>query len=176
MSAILIDAWVGGIHVAVQVSIIHRRSRGPVGRAHVVHAIHTVVVHLDVPIVGIAMDGVVAADIVDVDVAIDDPPIDRHVLIAIVHINVVDMDMRPAAIHPAAAVPTVIVNAVIVPIAVAIEPRADEKTRAKGDGQSPGRPPVIADIGIINGDIDVLGLIGNDADVVVLYDHLVVAA
>ena len=173
MPAVLIEARIGGIHVAVQVAIVHWWSRGPVGRTYVVPAIHAIVVYLDVLVLHVAMNGVVPADVVDVHVAMDDPAIHHHVLVSVVHIDVVDMDVRAAALHPtAAAVPTVIVNSVMMPIAIPVEPRTDEKPHAKGDSDSPSGPPVIANVGIINRNIDVLGLIRNDADVVVLDNYL----
>ena len=155
-TAVLIETRIGGVDVAVDDPVVHRRAGGALVDADVVPVIEAHVVVADVVVVDVAVNGPVAVDVIDVHVAMDDVAVDDDVVIAIVHVDVGDVNARAGAVDPAGPVPAVIVNPVMMPIAVAVEPRADEKAHAKGDGQSPGGPAVIADIGIVNRHVDVL--------------------
>lgn len=131
-----------------------------------VHAIYAGVVGLNVFVVHLAVDVTEAIDVVYVDVALEDVAVDDDIFVAIVDVNVGDVDMRAAALDPPRAVPAVIVDAMVMPIAVTIEPSANEETYSERNGNAPIRPTVIADPRIVNRNIDVHRVIGNDADVI----------
>ena len=166
-TAVLIKTRIAGIDVAIDDLVVHGRTGRPLVDADVVSAIEAHVVVPDVVVVHVAVNGLITVDVIDVHIAMDDVTVDDDVVIAIVHIDVGDVNARAGALDPSGTLPAMIVNPAMMPIAVAIEPGADEKTHAKGDGQSPGGPAVIADVGIVNRHVDVRGLIRNDADVVV---------
>jgi hypothetical protein len=168
----VIKTRISGIDVAIDDLVVHWWAAGPLVDADVVSAIEALIVVLDILVVHVAVDGPVAIDVIDVHIAVDDVPVDDDVVVTIVHVDIGDVDARTGPADPSPAFPTMIVNTVMMPVAIAIEPGANNKTSAKGDGESPGGPAVIADIGIVDWHVDVRGLIRNDADVVVLDEYL----
>ena len=168
----IIKTRIAGINVPIDDLVVYWRAAGPLVDPYIVSPIEALIVVLDILVVHVAVDGPIAVDIIHIHVAMDDVRVDDNIVIAIVHVHVGDVHARAGAVDPSPALPAVIVNAVVMPVAVAIEPGADEKTNAKGDGQPPGGPAIIADVGIINRHVDVRRLIRNDADVVVFDEYL----
>src|SRR5262249_55019243 len=81
--------------------------------------------------VRVAMHGVEAIQILHADVAADDVAIHANVAESVVYVNVAGAHERTAALDPPRTVPAVVVNAMPAPIPVAIEPRADRKSRTE---------------------------------------------
>jgi len=170
--AVLIKTRISGIDVPIDDLVVHWRAARPHVDADIVSAIEALIVVLDILVVHVAVDGPIAVDITHIDVAMDDVPVDDDVVIAIVHVDIGDVDARTGPADPSPTFPTMIVNAVVMPVAIAVEPSANNETNSKGDGQAPCGPAVIADIGIVDRHVDVCGLIRNDADVVVFDEYL----
>jgi hypothetical protein len=168
----IIKTRISGIDVPIDDLVVHWRAAGPLVEADVVSAIEPVIVVLDISVIYVAVDGPVAVNVIGVHVATDDVSIDDDIVVAIVHVNVANANPRSRAVDPAPAMPSVIVDPVVMPVAIAIEPRANDETNAKGDCQSPRGAAVITDVGIVDWHVDVRGLIRNDADVVVFDQHL----
>ena len=168
----IIKTRITGINIPIDDLVVHWRAAGPLVDADIVSAIEALIVVLDILVVHVAVDGPIAVDIIHIHVAMDDVPVDDVVVIAIVHVDIGYVNARTGPADPSPAFPAMIVNAVVMPVAIAIEPGANNETNAKGDGQSPCGPAVIADIGIVDRHVDVCGLIRNDADVIVFDEYL----
>lgn len=168
----IIKTRIASINIPIDNLVVHWRAAGPLVDTDIVSAIEALIVVLDILVVHVAVDGPIAVDVVHIHVAMDYVSVNEDVVIAIVHVDVGDVDARTGPADPSPAFPTMIVNAMVMPVAIAIEPGANDETSAESDGQSPCGPTVIADIGIVNRHVDVCGLIRNDADVIVFDEYL----
>lgn len=162
---------------------------GPVVTSRPVSAgaapVDALVVLLNVVVVRVPVNVIVAIDVVDVDRTIDHRSIDGDVGVAVVDVNVVaDIDVLAAAADPAAipaaSAPTFTSPAGVIdpapaaavsPAKIEVEPGADGKADAKGDRGAIVRAAIINNRGIIDGDIDVLRLVGRNGDVVVVLEN-----
>jgi len=151
----------------------------------VVHTIGPVVVHPNIVVIDVSMDRIVAIEVVLVYGTIDDVPVHVDVVVAVVDVDVV-YDIYPvtAAIYPP-AIPTIPAPAsvppsgvidttpppAVAPAEVKIQPGADGKANAEGEGRAPIRPAIINDGRIIDRNVDVLWLIRSDRDVVVVFQN-----
>ena len=172
MTAVTLVTRICSVNVAIDGSVVYRWTGRLLGRAHIVSAIDSLVVLLDVSVIYIAMDIPVALDVADIDVAIHHVAIDGHAFVAVVDVNVRDVNARTAALDPAPATPSMVENSMLVPVAVAIEPGADQESYSECNRRPPVRPAVVANIRIINRDVDVRRTVGHDADVIVFDEHL----
>src|SRR5216684_4435276 len=88
----------------------------------------------DIVVVHLAVYVVVAIQRVVIHAVIDHVPVDHHGAICVVHIDVGDVNVRARAFNPRrAAVPSMIKNATVAPVAVVVEPDADEKAGSEKD-------------------------------------------
>jgi hypothetical protein len=151
----------------------------------VVSAIDAVIVCLDVIVVDVPVDRIVVIDVVHVHGAVDDVSVDVDVGVAIVDVDVVvDIHVDAAAANPAAipatgapasGMPAGVIDAApaaaVAPTKAQVQPDTDGIADAKGDGRAVVGPAIVNDGGVIDGDVDVLRLIGIDGDVVVLLEN-----
>lgn len=124
-----------------------------------------------------------AIEVVRIYAAIDHVSVHADVVIAVVDVDVVlethasaaapDPSAIPATTAPAFAAPPSVVKAspatAVTPVKVQVQPGADRKSDAKGDGWPVVRPAIVNDSRIIDGNVDIFRLVGSDGDVVVVF-------
>src|SRR5437879_12172241 len=149
------------------------------------HPVGAIVVHLDVVVADTSVDGIVAIEVVRIYAAIDHVSVHADVVIAVVDVDVVlethasaaapDPSAIPATTAPAFAAPPSVVKAspatAVTPVKVQVQPGADSKSDAKGDGWPVVRPAIVNDSRIIDGNVDIFRLVGSDRDVVAVLQY-----
>lgn len=143
--AVCVYARIVGIDIAADNLIVAlfgaRRRRGGRRQSSLDALISGAALAADLTEVDVAMDRVVAVEVAVVDRAPHYIAIEIDIAIPGVHVNIGAMDVRTRASHPdGATVPAVVIDVVVTPIAVVIQPRADEEADAEENRCSDVRP------------------------------------
>ena len=116
----------GRIDISVEVSVVY---------VHIVHI--NVPVDVYVVVIDVPADIVLVGNIVVVNVAIDHGSVVPNRAVSVVDvIAVVPMDDRCRMRYPSGAAPTVVVHGMRIPVAIVIEPGADQQSGGKRDCRS----------------------------------------
>ena len=161
-----VKSRVGDIHVAPDdlVAFVGFTDIGPLVADQVV------VIHL-------AMNGRVAIEINVIYVTVNDVSIDLDIGISAIDVDVGDTNDWTAASDPATAPPAMIVNAMPMPVAVVIQPYSDREWRTEKENGGRvqaviGSRAEINDIWVVRRNVDILGLRGNNTDIVSVHSYL----